>query len=274
MTPGTRADMRVLDTGPMSARRNIAVTAAIAELHRAGQIPDTLRFCRYPRAVLLGRDDGFAGVYRVKACLPGSVEIARRAIGDDTVYVGPGVLAWSVVAERYRFGAHLAEVAEGICSAVAAGLARSGLPARFRPRGAIEIDGRTVCLASGAIDGPTVVFEGAILVDLDPHEIEAVARLSGPLHDDADRPDAAARVTTVSAWLGRVPADGEIRSLLVAGLSDGWRCALAPGVLTPAEVELAGRRFADGVGRPKHARAAPKARRAGAPAMAERARLP
>ena len=274
MTAGTSADMRVLDTGPMSARRNLALTAAMAELHRAGQIPNTVRFCRYPRAVLLGRDDGFAGVYRVKACLPGSVEIARRAIGDGTVYVGPGVLAWSVVAERYRFGAHLSEIAECICSAIAAGLARSGLPARFRPRGEVEIDGRTVCAASGAIEGSTVVFEGAMLVDLDSHELEAVARLSGPLDDDAGQPDAAARVTTVSAWLGRVPADGEIGSLLVAGLSHGWRCALVPGTLTPAEAQLADRLFAAGVGRPKHPRAVPKTRRTGERATAERARVP
>jgi len=273
MSAGTVADMRVLDTVAMSARRNIALTAALAALHRAGQTPDTLRFCRYPRAVLLGHDDSFAGVYRVKACVPGRIEIARRAIGDGTVYVGPGVLVWSIVAERYRFGAHLSEIAERICSAVAAGLARSGLAARFRPRGDVEIDGRTVCRASGAIDGATVVFEGTLLVDLDPRERDAVARLAGPLHDDVNPPDAAARVTTVSAWLGRVPADGEIEGLLLAGLAHGWRCALAPGTLTPAEAQFADRLFADGVGRPMHPRAAPRTRRA-ARAMAERARVP
>src|SRR5262249_48669306 len=240
--------IRVVDSEPMSARRNIAVTAALAELHRAGQIPDTVRFCRYPRAVLLGRDESFAGVYRVKGCLADPLEIARRTSGDDTIYVSPGVLGWSVIAERYRFGAHLAEVGLRICTAIAAGLARSGLPARFRPRADIEVDGRRVCAAGGTVDGPAAGFEGALLLALAPSELEAVACLSDTVVGDADRPRAAARVTTVSQWLGRVPSDSEIESLLIAGLSHSWRCPLAPDALTPAETQLAERLFAEGVG--------------------------
>jgi len=261
------APIRVLDSGPMSARHNIAVTAALAELHRAGKIPDTVRFARYPRAVLLGADDSFAGAYRVKACVADSVEIVRRTSGDRTIYVSPGVLAWSVVAECYRFGARLAEIGEQVCSAVAAGLARFGLPAGFRPRDDVAIDGRSVCAANGAIEGTTVVFEGAVLIDLDAAELEAVARLAGTGEDDTDRPVPAARVTTISAFLGRVPSDSEIKGLLVAGLSHCWRCELVPDALTPAEMALADRLFDAGVGRPRLASQAPHGR-AGRPGTA------
>jgi len=245
--------MRILDTGPMSARHNIAMTAALAELHRAEQIPDTLRFWRYPRALLLGRHDTFAPAYKVKACLPGSMEVARRTTAEHAAYVSPGVLAWCVVADSYRFGARLSEIRERICSAIASGLARFGLPARFRPRDEIEIAGRRVCAAGGAIDGFTAVFEGAVLVDLDASELQAEAGLPNAPNSG---------VTTVAEWLGRVPADDEIKSLLVAGLSHCWHRPLLQAPLTRAEAQLADRLFDQGVGRARRARAAPKPQRA------------
>ena len=39
--------MRLLGTGLLPARHNVAITVALAELHTAGQSPDTLRLCRY-----------------------------------------------------------------------------------------------------------------------------------------------------------------------------------------------------------------------------------
>ena len=267
------APIRVVATKPMSARRNIAVTAALAELHRAGQVPDTVRFSHHRRAVLLGRDDSFAAAYKVKSSLAGRLEIARRTSGRGTVYVSPGMLAWSVIAERYRFGAHLAEIGERICAGVAAGLARFGLPARFRPRDDVEIDGRSVCSASGAIDGSTVVFEGVVLIELDASELEAMTRLLGGVRSHADQPNAAAGVTTISEWLGRVPSDSEITDLLVAGLSHSWRRPLAPDPLTTAEVRLASRLFNEGIGRPKLACVTTDMRRGERRAVVERAPL-
>src|SRR5262245_60320095 len=108
MTP----PMRVLDTGLMSARRNIAVSAALAELHRAGLVPDTLRFSTYPAAVLLGRHQRLPDVVRLKACRRHHVEIVRRVTGSGAFYAGAGVLAWDLVAERHHFAGRLDTVRE------------------------------------------------------------------------------------------------------------------------------------------------------------------
>jgi hypothetical protein len=41
---------RVLDTGVLEGRLNIAIGQAIVEQHQAGRSPDTLRFLRFGRA--------------------------------------------------------------------------------------------------------------------------------------------------------------------------------------------------------------------------------
>ena len=86
------APMRVVDSGLMSARRNVAVTAALAELHRAGLIADTLRFSAYPTSVLLGCRQRLADVVRLEACRRRHVDIARRVTGGGAFYTDAGVL--------------------------------------------------------------------------------------------------------------------------------------------------------------------------------------
>ena len=49
------SSFRVIDTGLRRARANVAFDQAIIEAHKAGEIPDTIRFLRFPRCVLIGR---------------------------------------------------------------------------------------------------------------------------------------------------------------------------------------------------------------------------
>jgi lipoate---protein ligase len=136
------SSMRLLDTGLTSARRNIAATAALAELHRCGQSPDMMRLCMFPRSVLVGCHQRLADAVRVKVCGRFRIEIARRMTGGCAVYMSPDVLAWDVAAERYSFRRRLGEVSVRISSGIAGELARFGLPARFRSLNDVEIDGR------------------------------------------------------------------------------------------------------------------------------------
>jgi lipoate-protein ligase A len=242
------APMRLLDTGPMSARRNIAVTAALAELHRAGQIPDTLRLCTYPRSILLGRHQRLADAVRIKACRRYRIEIARRLSGGGAAYMSPGVLAWDVVAERHCFGGRAGEVGERICSGIAAGLARFGLPARFRPLGDVEIEGRRISGPIGSIDGPTVVFQGMLLISTDRAEMATVLRPPAAFSSHWAHPNFAAHVTSLAERLCRVPPADELRGLLIAGISHCWRRALRPDALTPGELGLVDRLLDEGVG--------------------------
>jgi lipoate-protein ligase A len=239
--------VRLLDIGPMSARRNVAITAALAELHRAGQIHDTLRLYTSPPAVLIGRHQPLADAVCVRAGAPPGIEIARRITGGGAFYVDERVLAWDLVAERYRFGDCRRKINERICSGIAAGLARFGLPARFRPLGDVEIDGRRIAQSSGTIDDPTVVYQGTVLIDPDPAEMAKVLRLPRASNVADARASIAARVTTLAEWLGRVPPMGEVKGLLAAGLSHSWRREFQSGELTAAELSLADRLLDQGI---------------------------
>jgi lipoate---protein ligase len=226
------APMRLNDTGTATAERNIAITAALAELHRAGNIPDTLRLCRYGRSVLLGQSQVLQEAVDLDECRRRNVEVARRVTGGGAVYMSSGVLVWEVVASRQRFGATLGDVAGSVCSGVAAGLARLGVEVRFRTPGDVTVGGRKIGGSSGFADARTVVQQGTVLVEFDVAEMAAVLRLP---------PDSALsspRVTSLSECLGHVPPMHEVKAALLAGLSQHWGCTFTPAEMTPAESRL------------------------------------
>ncbi|HTQ83792.1 MAG TPA: hypothetical protein VMI47_11040 [Pseudolabrys sp.] len=94
--------LTVVDTGLLPARWNVAMSAAMVELHQAGDIPDTLRFYRLPRSVLLGRHQNSREV-RLRYCQKQKIEIARRRLEGATVYMNPGILAWETVISHRNF---------------------------------------------------------------------------------------------------------------------------------------------------------------------------
>jgi len=234
--------IRLLDSGLKPARWNIAMTAALAELHRAGRIPDTLRFHRYPRSILLGRNQVLAQEVDVERCRSDGLEIARRVTGGGAVYMSPGILAWDVVADRGRLGLRLADAAETILNAVASGLARLGLRAKHGAPNAITIEGRKVCGASGSFEGPGVLMQGTILVDFDLLEMARVLKAPD------GQGSRAANVASLAEFLGRVPANGEIVAALAASLSDALRRPIEPREAGEEEISLAGRLLADTIG--------------------------
>ena len=228
--------LRAIDTGLLTARRNVAVTAALAALHRTGQCPDTLRFHVYPRSVLIGRHQILTQAVNSIFCSRNGIEIARRITGGGAVFMSPGILAWDIVAERRRFGATRKMAAAGICEGLAAGVRRLGLPARYRPPNAIEIAGRKVCGAAGSFEGPTLTYQGTLLVAFDIHEmVGALAQV-----DD--------QMTSVSEFVDRVPPMDEIKAAVTAGIAEACRADITHEALNAQERALADRLFDEEIG--------------------------
>ena len=223
------APIRLIDTGTATAERNIAITAALAELHRAGDIPDTLRLCRYGCSVLVGQSQVLQEAVDLDECRRRNVEVARRVTGGGAVYMSSGVLVWEVVASRQRFGATLEDVAGSVCSGVAAGLARLGVEARFRPPGDVTVCGCKIGGSGGFADARTFVQQGTVLVGFDVAEMAAVLRLP------PDHALSLPRVTSLSECLGRSPPLPDVKAALLAGLSQHWGCTFTPAEMTPAE---------------------------------------
>jgi lipoate---protein ligase len=229
------ASLRVIDTGLRLPRWNIAMTAALAEFHSAGEIPDTLRFQRFQPCVLVGRNQNIQREVRLDRCREKGVALARRVTGGGAVYMDAGILSWEIVADRRRFGADLAAAAEKICTVVASGLARLGVPARFCPPNAIEAEGRKISGASGYFEGATLVYEGTVLVDFDPRDMADVLRLP----DAKEGAVIAHRVTSLAAILGRPPTIDDIQRALTASISDRFGFRISSEKLSPRELALA-----------------------------------
>jgi lipoate-protein ligase A len=234
--------LRIVDTGVKPACWNIAATAALVELHRIGSTPDTIRFHRYPRSVLIGRHQVLTQQVDVERCRRDGVEIARRVTGGGAVYMSPSILAWDIVAGRYCFGGSLEEVSMRISSAFAAGLQRLDCPAEASAQGGIEIGGRKVSGSSGGFDGPTMIMQGTMLIDFDRVEMTALLRAL----PEAAKP--VIRVASLADCLGRAPPIEDVRAALLAELYNASHGATVMTDMRADELALAERLLADEIG--------------------------
>lgn len=212
---------RVIDTGLRDGRANIAFDAALIEAHKAGAIPDTIRFLRFPPTALVGRHQALSQEIDLDHCRRHGIGIARRITGGGAIYFDQGQLGWELVFHRDTLGiGDLATLARTLCEAAAEGLSALGVPARFRPRNDIEVDGRKLCGTGGFFDGDTLFYQGTVLIDMDPAAM--VAALKVPKEKLAKRnlDSAALRVVTLKERLGHRSPDAEsVKNALLHGFA-------------------------------------------------------
>lgn len=240
--------MRWIDTGLGAARFNVAMTAGLCALHRAGRIGDTLRFHRYPPSVLIGRHQMLGREVRVEHCRRHQIEVARRVTGGGAVYMSPGILAWDIVAQRRCFAGDLDEIVALICTAMAAGLTPLGLSARFRRSNDVVIEGRKISGCSGSFEGATVLLQGTVLIDVDLAEMTEALILPMPAGKTATLRLLAERLTSLARALGTPPPLADVTHALVAGLSHALGREVKNAAVGGEEITLAERLLADEIG--------------------------
>jgi lipoate-protein ligase A len=189
---------RVIDTGIREGRKQIAFDQALIDLRKSGRIPDTIRFLRFPPTALIGRHQALSRELKLDYCLSNNVGVVRRITGGGAIYFDEGQLGWELVFDRATLGiASLGELARAICEAAAAGLSRLGVPAKYRPRNDIEVEGRKISGTGGFFDEDTLFYQGTVLVDLNAADMVAAlnvakaklekrARLRRPARGDAE----------------------------------------------------------------------------------------
>ncbi len=212
---------RVIDTGIRGARANVAFDQALIEARNAGKIPDTIRFLRFHPSALVGLHQILAHEVRLDYCRRTGIEVGRRITGGGGLYLDEGQIGWELVMDRRRLGTtDLAEIAARICRAAASGLQRLGIPAEFRPRNDIEVDGRKISGTGGFFDGGTLFYQGTLLIDFDPARM--IEALKVPVEKLAKRSldDARRRVITVREVLGRTPSLDEVYAAMLAGFRE------------------------------------------------------
>lgn len=240
---------RVIDTGILDGRRQIAFDQAMIDAHREGAIPDTIRFLRFPPTALIGRHQALSRELRVDYCRENGVRMVRRITGGGAIYFDEGQLGWSLVFARSSLPVYtLGELAREICEAAAQGLRTLGVDARYRPRNDIEVDGRKVSGTGGFFDGDTLFYQGTVLIDLDPSRMLAALNVPEAKLARHGLDSAAKRIVTLKELLGAAPSIAAVQDALLAGFASRLGIVARRGVVTAREEALAARYHDEEIG--------------------------
>ena len=242
---------RVIDSGVVEGRLNIAIGQAIIEAHQAGAVPDTLRFLRFPPTALVGRHQALAQEVDLDYCRQNQIGVARRITGGGAIYLDPGQLGWELAFSRSTLRiSSLAELAREICEAVADGISRLGVQASYRPRNDIEVDGRKISGTGGFFDGDTLFYQGTVLVDMNPQVMVSALRVPKAKLAKRNLDSAAQRVVTLRELLGDDTPDlAKIQDALMAAFSERFDLHMTPAELSSSENDQAQQLWREEIGR-------------------------
>jgi lipoate-protein ligase A len=241
---------RVIDTGVRPCREQMAFDQALIDLHKAGQVPDTVRFLTFPPSVLVGRHQAISQELNLPACRAAGVGIGRRVTGGGALFLDEGQFGWELVFARETLGlGSLGDVARAICEAAADGLSRLGIAARYRPRNDIEVEGRKISGTGGFFDGDTIFYQGTTLYDMDGAKMAALLNIPAAKLAKHGQTSGAQRVVTITELFGGAPPPvGEVKAALLEGFAAGLGIAPEPGPITEAEEAAARAIFAEEIG--------------------------
>ncbi len=234
------AAFRIIDTGVRQGAANIAFDAALIELHKAGRIPDTIRFLSFVPTALVGRHQDLSRELKLDYCAKSGIGLARRITGGGALYMDEGQFGFELVFHKNTLGlSSLSDIARALCEAAAAGLSTLGVRARFRPRNDIEVDGRKISGTGGFFDGDTIFYQGTVLVQMDPAKMLAALNVPKEKLEKRALDSAAARVATLAELLGAAPALDAVKAALLKGFSENLGIAAEWGAISDEEEALA-----------------------------------
>jgi lipoate-protein ligase A len=241
---------RVIDTGIRHCREQMAFDQALIETHKAGQIPDTLRFLQFPPSVLVGRHQAISHELNLEACRAAGVGIGRRITGGGALYLDEGQFGWELVFHRKTLGiATLGDLAREICEAAAAGLSKLGIDVRYRPRNDLEVDGRKIGGTGGFFDGDTIFYQGTTLVEMDGAKMASLLNIPAAKLAKRGQTSGAQRVVTLKELFdGAPPAIGDVQAAMLEGFAE--RLGITPqwGDITGIEEQTAKKLYDDEIG--------------------------
>ncbi|SOC03770.1 lipoate-protein ligase A [Rhodobacter sp. JA431] len=232
---------RVIDTGVRPGRAQIAFDQALIEAHKAGTIPDTIRFLTFPPTVLVGRHQAIGQELNLPACRAAGVGIGRRVTGGGALYLDEGQFGWELVFHKQTLGLpSLGDVARELCEAAAEGLQSLGIAARYRPRNDIEVEGRKISGTGGFFDGDTIFYQGTILRDMDGAKMAGLLNIpAAKLARHGAQAGAQRIVTMTELFNGAPPPEAEVKEALVAAFAKRLGIAPSWGAITSEEEALA-----------------------------------
>lgn len=234
-------EWRLLDTGARPSAENIALDEAILEAHSRDLAPNTLRFLQFrPRCTLVGYHQVVEQEVRLDFCRERGIEINRRITGGGAIFCDTSQLGWEIFASRdhARLPRRLEDLYARLCQGAVRGLERLGVPAAFRPKNDIEVEGRKISGTGGTEIDSALLFQGTLLVDFDVDTMLRALRIPTEKLKDKGVSSVRERVTCLSWELGHAPPLSHIKTALAAGFAETLGVEFVLGSLTTAEERL------------------------------------
>ena len=196
---------RYLETGENPAAFNMGLDEAVLESVSSGAEPPTLRLYAWkPRAVSIGYFQGARDEVDLVRCAELGVDVVRRLTGGGAVFHADELTYSVVVPESHPLArGEILESNRSICAGVIAGLAVLGVAAGFAPLNDIVSGDKKLSGNAQTRRRGCVLQHGTVLLSVDPDAMFSVLlvpseKLKGKLIEDVR-----ARVSSVSAILGR-----------------------------------------------------------------------
>ena len=159
----------VLDSGLQSGLANNAIDRYYLDLHAQGACPDQLRFYRSLPSASVGRHQIIDRELRIDYCRDNNIGLVRRISGGGAIYLDPQQLAWSLIVKRPPAWRQLdvEQLLALFARALADGLQRMDIDARYTYPNDLEIDGRKIAAVFSACEAESLLLQGILLLDVD-----------------------------------------------------------------------------------------------------------
>lgn len=238
---------RLLDVEYPDTFMNMALEEAIPFNVGKGASPNTIRFWRNPNAVVIGNFQSADMEVNLERCNKHRVTVVRRFTGGGAVYHDLGTLncAISMRGSHPMIKTDLGETFTNLLKGVIEGLKSLGAPARFEPPNTIQVNGRKIAGAAGAVKAGFVFHHYSILVS---SNLKTLSEVLNSAKNSTAKPyvrSVRKEVSTLSLELDKGLTIAEVKDSLIRGFEKDFRIRLADGELSEEERAFAEKLYND-----------------------------
>jgi len=230
----------------------MAVEEAILKKVAQGSAPNTLRFWRNKRAIIIGRFQCPKMEVILDPCLKCNILVVRRFTGGGAVYQDSGNLNFSIFIHTNSGINTMPDTFKNVGLAVTMSLWDLGIPAKLDKRG-VYVNGKKLCGMAGTVVKGGSLVHGCLLVDSDLETLYHLLNFNQERVRGKFTPSSPRRVTTIRNELEERVAISKVERILAKSFESVFQWNLAPGKLMLDELELAQKMYEDKYSKPQWA---------------------
>ncbi|MCD6461421.1 MAG: lipoate--protein ligase family protein [Thermoplasmata archaeon] len=241
MTEKTR--WRLLRTGYMPGKMNMAVDEAVLEAVSRGLSPPTFRVYEWePSAISIGYFQSMREEVDLDECRRQGVDVVRRITGGGAVFHDrEGEVTYSIIFKEgtIPLPGSVAESYPILCRGLVEGLSLLGLDAAFSGVNDITVGGRKISGNAHTRKYGSILQHGTLLYDVRPRVMFSLLRVPSEKIRDKMITAVEERVTSIKRELGPVDIP-DVEEALIDGFSTALGLEMEIGELSREEKERAG----------------------------------